>query len=305
MAIKRIMRAFKLSEISGVTKPAQQGAVAAILKRDFSDEGRQKLADKKQALADGSYPIVTASDLKNAVQSYGRAKDPEKVKAHIIARAKALGATDALPDGWVGKSDNIGEPDMSELRRRSGSPRLRTNAEVLAAVTKANKAATDASAAAAELAKLKAKLDKGDMSDKHTAFMNNEKATMPKGGKSAFMAMEPGERDDHMKANPIKGEPDGDEVVKVNGVTLRKSVVGADVFAVLQAQQADIAKNLAEIAKERDAREIADSRKRQKASSVRCRERRSPKRRHCALFRNSAILSVLPSRRCSRAAPTR
>jgi hypothetical protein len=69
-------------------------------KRDFSDDERKKLADEGAALPDGSYPIKTVGDLENAIQAFGRAKDPAKVKAHIIARAKALGATTKLPDSW-------------------------------------------------------------------------------------------------------------------------------------------------------------------------------------------------------------
>jgi len=69
-------------------------------KRDFSDDERKKLADSGEALPDGSYPIKTVGDLENAIQAFGRAKDPEKTRAHIIARAKALGATAKLPDSW-------------------------------------------------------------------------------------------------------------------------------------------------------------------------------------------------------------
>jgi hypothetical protein len=69
-------------------------------KRDFSDEERKKAAESGEALPDGSYPIKTVGDLENAIDAFGRAKDPAKVKAHIIARAKALGATAKLPDSW-------------------------------------------------------------------------------------------------------------------------------------------------------------------------------------------------------------
>ena len=73
-------------------------------KRDFSDKKRQALADAGKALPDGSFPIENKSDLANAIKAFGRAKDPAKAKAHIIAQAKALGATDLLPDDWNVKS---------------------------------------------------------------------------------------------------------------------------------------------------------------------------------------------------------
>ena len=71
-----------------------------LYEKEFSEEERKKLADKGIALPDGSYPIETLHDLKNAIQSVGRAKDYEKAKKHIIKRAKALGKTDELPDDW-------------------------------------------------------------------------------------------------------------------------------------------------------------------------------------------------------------
>jgi len=69
-------------------------------KREFSDKEREHAADTGAAMPDGSFPIENKEDLRNAIQAHGRAKDPEKAKAHIIARAKNLGAEDELPDDW-------------------------------------------------------------------------------------------------------------------------------------------------------------------------------------------------------------
>ena len=82
-----------------------------IAKRDFSQKERDKAAESGAAMPDGSYPIENASDLKNAIQAYGRAKNPAKTKAHIIARAKALGHTDLLPDDWK----KISDADFSKM----------------------------------------------------------------------------------------------------------------------------------------------------------------------------------------------
>ena len=71
-----------------------------IEKKEFSEEKRKQLADKGHALPDGSFPIENAKDLHNAIQSIGRAKNPAEAKAHIIRRAKALGAESALPEDW-------------------------------------------------------------------------------------------------------------------------------------------------------------------------------------------------------------
>lgn len=72
--------------------------------REFSDKERKKLAKQSIALPDGSFPIKTTGDLGNAVKAFGRAKDPAKAKAHIVKRARALGATHMLPDKWKIKS---------------------------------------------------------------------------------------------------------------------------------------------------------------------------------------------------------
>ena len=71
------------------------------VKRQFSREERDKAAEEHTALPDGSYPIKNRSDLADAIQAYGRAKDKAKCKAHIIKRARALNAMSSLPDGWA------------------------------------------------------------------------------------------------------------------------------------------------------------------------------------------------------------
>lgn len=68
--------------------------------RSFTADERAKLAKEGKALPDGSFPIVTEEDLRNAIAAFGRATDKVKAKAHIIKRAKALGKTDLLPADW-------------------------------------------------------------------------------------------------------------------------------------------------------------------------------------------------------------
>lgn len=105
------------NEVSGVDYPATgldgwivmkaRDGHEIVTKRDFSDEKRQELADSGAALPDGGFPIESVGDLKNAIRAIGRASNPTSAKSHIIKRAKALGATDQLPDDWsVSKSDS-------------------------------------------------------------------------------------------------------------------------------------------------------------------------------------------------------
>jgi len=106
---------------------AIRGKSASIVKRDVSDKERQALAARGAAMPDGSYPIANVSDLKNAIQAFGRAKNPAAVKKHIIRRARALHALDVLPEEWnVGKAlkgitpDSVKfDQDAFEVARRA------------------------------------------------------------------------------------------------------------------------------------------------------------------------------------------
>ena len=63
------------------------------------------MAKSGSAMSDGSYPIKDESDLRNAVQAYGRAKDKEAAKAHIMKRALDLGLEELIPTNWVPAED--------------------------------------------------------------------------------------------------------------------------------------------------------------------------------------------------------
>lgn len=80
--------------------PWQKGLMPDSFKKDYSDKDRKQMASNGQALPGGGFPIKTVQDLKNAIQAIGRAKDPAAAKAHIKARAKALGQEDLIPDTW-------------------------------------------------------------------------------------------------------------------------------------------------------------------------------------------------------------
>lgn len=69
--------------------------------RAFSAKQRQRLAAEGKALADGSFPIVSKGDLRNAIKAYGRASSKARAKRHIIKRARALSASELLPDDWA------------------------------------------------------------------------------------------------------------------------------------------------------------------------------------------------------------
>jgi hypothetical protein len=68
--------------------------------RAFSQPERKLLARAGKAEPDGSYPIITKGDLENAIRAYGRSKNKEATKKHIIKRAHAMGLSKALPEKW-------------------------------------------------------------------------------------------------------------------------------------------------------------------------------------------------------------
>ena len=80
---------------------------------EFTTKQRENLADKDQAMPDGSFPIRNRSDLKNAIKAYGRAKDKTAAKRWIMRRARELDAEDLIPDIWT--SRNTVEHSDSEL----------------------------------------------------------------------------------------------------------------------------------------------------------------------------------------------
>jgi hypothetical protein len=91
-------------------------------KKEFTDDQRKDLAKEGKAMPDGSYPITNTADLKNAISTVGLGSAPkEKIKAHIKARAKDLGAEDQLPDSWKddakkGEVTDPVAPDLSDFK---------------------------------------------------------------------------------------------------------------------------------------------------------------------------------------------
>jgi hypothetical protein len=67
---------------------------------ELDTKERRKLAEEGKALPDGSFPIRNREDLKDAIQSFGRANDKTKAKRWIKRRAKELRAEKELPEDW-------------------------------------------------------------------------------------------------------------------------------------------------------------------------------------------------------------
>jgi uncharacterized membrane protein YkoI len=90
-------------------------AAEIALKRAFTEEQRNSMAKEGNALPDGSYPIANESDLRNAIQAFGRAKDKEAAKRHILKRARELGKENLIPAGWVAGGEGMSKKDDETL----------------------------------------------------------------------------------------------------------------------------------------------------------------------------------------------
>jgi hypothetical protein len=94
----------KLEGLS-VTPEMIQGLVddriAELSKADTSTAGRRQAVASGAAMPDGSYPIKTRADLQKAIKAVGRGgTDHDKIRKHVMKRAKALGLEAMVPDNW-------------------------------------------------------------------------------------------------------------------------------------------------------------------------------------------------------------
>lgn len=55
----------------------------SLNKHDFPEKERRELAKEGEAMKDGSFPIRNTQDLKDAIRSVGRAKDPAAARRWI------------------------------------------------------------------------------------------------------------------------------------------------------------------------------------------------------------------------------
>lgn len=73
---------------------------------DISADVRKRAAAQGQAMPGGRFPVRNRADLANAIRAVGRVQPPTeearaKVRRFLIKRAKAIGASDAVPDSWA------------------------------------------------------------------------------------------------------------------------------------------------------------------------------------------------------------
>lgn len=89
-------------------------AAEISLKRAFSEETRQQMAEAGEAMEDGSFPISGEEDLRNAIMAHGRAKDIPAAKRFIMKRAMELGMEKLIPAEWAAGEKNLSVDGDSE-----------------------------------------------------------------------------------------------------------------------------------------------------------------------------------------------
>lgn len=118
----------------------------------FKTELRRRLAAKGEAMPDGSFPIRNVADLRNAIRAIGRAKNPAAAKRHIIKRARALNATNLLPQTW-----NLSVPedvaiDLAKGLTKDGRPSFRNQGKWKHGFIPVDKAAKESKAKGSPIA---------------------------------------------------------------------------------------------------------------------------------------------------------
>jgi hypothetical protein len=205
-------------------------------KRDFSADERRKLAKEGKALPDGSFPIVSVADLRNAIKAFGRAKNKGLVAKHIKRRARALGAESELP-----KEGALALKSLDNGLQKEQVPMAKENEKTVEAVEKQLQESQDALAIAkafGELNDAEKSLYAKMSSDEQAAFLK-----MDASGRKSAVEKAAGE-------NPvIYTSLDGDEFRKNDDPRLVKA-----------AKRADEAEKIAKA--EREKREDADLAKR-------------------------------------------
>jgi hypothetical protein len=210
-----LLKDLRIDEVSSVDRGAGEGVKIMLMKREFSADERRSAADCGAALPDGSFPIKTVGDLENAVRAYGRAKDPAKAKAHIISRARSLGATDKLPDDWLSKGDHsMTEEEKKAKEKAEREEKEKAEKEDMEMREKARKAAErkkkvpsagqddedDDNNEAEKNGMCKALYALKKMSPKHRQYFDN--ADFDDDEAAKFLRMNPEDRDVHIAENP-------------------------------------------------------------------------------------------------------
>jgi uncharacterized protein len=99
----------------------------------YDEAAMKKMAKSGETMPNStgepSYPIADEEDLHNAIHAVGRGHaSHEAIKAHIIARAKAMGLTHMLPADWVSGDGSEKNSVAEASEERADAPEAPANA---------------------------------------------------------------------------------------------------------------------------------------------------------------------------------
>lgn len=293
---KRIMRELKLHEISSVTVPAQQGALAAIMKsaepkddtaarllkawvdpadgaKPFSEVLRITLEDQQyREVMDEVYPLVCA--LETSIRSIVADADIDISAKQTMLRSSVEEFLTTVSTKWpeveevlekifkdlgIGNEEDVmTKEELAALQKQVADLATKVTDQEAAAKAAAEKHAAELKAAQDALAKAEAD---AKLATAKASLTKDEReffdAIKDEAASKAFLEMTAEKR-----AEAIALAKAGVETITVYGQTVSKAAVGAEMFTVLKAQADENAKLAKALAEETEARKTAEYKKR-------------------------------------------
>ena len=134
-----------LELVESAREQADEGAqIARLWEAKYSADQLQTLLSKGHSMkndkGDPAYPIADEDDLRKAIRAVGRGgADHDKIRAHIIKRAKALGKSELIPADWTQAKapakESATPPSREELREAGATIGSRLEARIHTAFT--------------------------------------------------------------------------------------------------------------------------------------------------------------------------
>ena len=127
-------------EVEAETELTEEEEIKALeaeleIKRMYSREQREAMAESGEALPDGSFPIADEADLENAIAALPRANNQAEAAAHIVKRAGELGLEDALPAEIAEMASGAAEAaEEAGDNEEDGDEKAALDAELLSAL---------------------------------------------------------------------------------------------------------------------------------------------------------------------------
>lgn len=233
----RVMREFRMDEISGVDRPAQKGAKATIMKRDAAVAGSLVIAVGREAPDALPAFLALAKDIDGVIaKSAGALDAPIAALAGAVAKAlegaesartpllhKIFGEFRSRNQLLLAAKNGADDMPMKDIAKSLGLAETATEAEIAAAVTKNAKDAKDAADAKTAIEKQLAVAKLSPAESDYCAGMSDD-------DKQAFAGLKPDERAAKMATKKVeKSEAEKRfEKIEAENAALKVRVAKAD-----------------------------------------------------------------------------